>query len=108
MLSGFEGDLSDVKSAQHLGLQLQVSNERKPCDVGPVLAEIDALFEEIDDHSLLIDLKIFRAELANFGFGFAHTHVRLNATQLHNAIQRYLTIDGSPDEPGNRRRFMGD
>ena len=100
MLSGFEGDLSDVKSAQHLGLQLQVSNERKPCDVGPVLAEIDALFEEIDDHSLLIDLKIFRAELANFGFGFAHTHVRLNATQLHNAIQRYLNIDGSPDEPG--------
>ena len=108
MLSGFEGDLSDVKSAQHLGLQLQVSNERKPCDVGPVLAEIDALFEEIDDHSLLIDLKIFRAELANFGFGFAHTHVRLNATQLHNAIQRYLNIDGSPDEPGNRRRFMGE
>ena len=107
MLSGFEGDLSDVKSAQHLGLQLQVSSERKPSDVQPVLDELDEICASIDDQKRLVELKIFRAEIANFGFGFAHTHVRLNATQLHNAIQRYLQIDGSPDEPGNRRRFMG-
>lgn len=106
MLSGFEGDLSDVKSAQHLGLQLQVSHGRKPCDIQPLLDSLELLMSKVTERSALVELKIFRAELVNFGFGFAHTHVRLNATQLHNAIQRYLKIDGSPDEPGNRRRFM--
>ncbi len=106
MLSGFEGDLSDVKSAQHLGLQLQVSHDRKPCDIQPLIESLDLLLGKVSERSALVELKIFRAELVNFGFGFAHTHVRLNATQLHNAIQRYLQIDGSPDEPGNRRRFM--
>ena len=53
--------------------------------MGPVLAEIDALFEGLDDHSLLIDL-LSSCRIGEFRVRLAHTHVRLNATQLHNAI----------------------
>ena len=37
---------------------------------------------------LTLPLGVLRAELANLGLGMAHTHVRINAKQVHNAIRR--------------------
>ena len=50
-------------------------------------------------------LAVLRAELANFGLGAAHTHVRLNATQLHNAIRREIGMEAAPDDPSHRRSY---
>ena len=50
-------------------------------------------------------LAALRAELANFGLGMAHTHVRLNATQIHNAIRREIGMEAAPDDPTHRRSY---
>ena len=53
----------------------------------------------------LVRLAVLRAELANFGLGVAHTHVRLNATQIHNAIRREIGMESAPDDPSRRRSY---
>jgi phosphoenolpyruvate carboxylase len=50
-------------------------------------------------------IAVLLAELRNHGLGLAHIHVRLNATQLHNAIRREIGMEGAPDDPSRRRSF---
>jgi len=52
------------------------------------------------------ELAVLRAEMANFGLSFAHTHMRINATQLTNAIRHDIDITTSPEDPANRRRYL--
>ncbi|MDH5187665.1 MAG: phosphoenolpyruvate carboxylase, partial [Rhodospirillaceae bacterium] len=42
---------------------------------------------------------VLRAEMANFGLAFAQTHVRINATQLTNAIRHEIGPITSPEDP---------
>lgn len=51
-------------------------------------------------------LLVLRAELANSGLGIAHTHVRINATQLHNAIRKTIGMTEAPDDPSHRRSYL--
>jgi phosphoenolpyruvate carboxylase len=47
-----------------------------------------------------------RAGLASHGLALAHTHVRLNAAQLHNAMRQRLSITDSPENPAHRRALL--
>ncbi|NQV55677.1 MAG: phosphoenolpyruvate carboxylase [Rhodospirillales bacterium] len=68
---------------------------------------IGRLSEEIDKGAeKSAGLAVLRAEMANFGLAFAHTHVRLNATQIANAIRRDVSLTSSPEDPANRRRYL--
>lgn len=51
-------------------------------------------------------LAVLRAELANYGLGMAHTHVRINSTQLHNAIRKTVGMETEPDDPRYRQSFL--
>ncbi|HYD32860.1 MAG TPA: phosphoenolpyruvate carboxylase [Azospirillaceae bacterium] len=51
-------------------------------------------------------LAVLRAELANYGLGMAHTHVRINATQLHNAIRKTVGMETVPDDPRFRQSYL--
>ena len=51
-------------------------------------------------------LCVLRAEIATHGLGMAHTHVRLNAVQLHNAIRKSIGMEGPPDDPAQRRSYV--
>jgi phosphoenolpyruvate carboxylase len=51
-------------------------------------------------------LLILRAELANHGLGLAHTHVRLNSVQIHNAIRNLIGMEAAPDDPAHKRSYM--
>ncbi len=51
-------------------------------------------------------LTVARAGLASHGMAAAHTHVRLNATQLHNVARQRLGIADSPDKPAQRRALL--
>jgi phosphoenolpyruvate carboxylase len=44
--------------------------------------------------------------LASHGPGVAHVHVRLNASQLHNAIRRRIGLGSDPNDPSNRRSYF--
>ena len=51
-------------------------------------------------------LCVARAGLAAHGLGLAHTHVRLNSTQLHNVVRQRLGIADSTDDPAHRRALL--
>ena len=53
-----------------------------------------------------LDLLVLCAEMANYGLGTAHTHFRINAVQLHNGIRHAIGMEGAPDDPKNRRRYL--
>ena len=48
-----------------------------------------------------------RAGLVSHGLALAHTHVRLNAAQIHNAIRQRLGIADAPEDPAHRRVLFG-
>ncbi|HEY9078465.1 phosphoenolpyruvate carboxylase [Magnetovibrio sp.] len=67
----------------------------------------DILTHAIDGGAEKIaELAVLRAEMANFGLAFAHTHMRINATQLTNAIRHDIDMTSSPEDPANRRRYL--
>jgi phosphoenolpyruvate carboxylase len=73
----------------------------------PLIALLDrALRLALDDGALTRDLLVLRAELANFGLGTSHIHARINATQLHNAIRKAVALEGTPDDPRHRQRYV--
>lgn len=51
-------------------------------------------------------LLVLRASLATHGLGLAHTHVRLNSTQLHNAVRKLVGLETSPADPAHRRSYF--
>ena len=58
-----------------------------------------------------LGLAVARAGLLSHGLSLAHTHVRLNAAQLHNAVrQRLLAADtrfaDPPEDPSRRRALL--
>ena len=73
-------------------------------NVGRVTALLTTAIEAGADNAA--DMAVLRAEMANFGLAFAHTHMRINATQLTNAIRHDIDITTSPEDPANRRRYL--
>jgi phosphoenolpyruvate carboxylase len=51
-------------------------------------------------------LVVARAGLMAHGMSLAHTHVRLNATQLHNAARLRLGLDAPAEDPSRRRVLL--
>lgn len=51
-------------------------------------------------------LAVLRAEMATYGLGMAHSHLRLNASQLINAVRKQVGLESAPDDLGYRRRYL--
>ncbi|WP_419729245.1 phosphoenolpyruvate carboxylase [Lichenicola sp.] len=51
-------------------------------------------------------LVVARAGFVSHGMGAAHTHFRLNATQIHNVARQRLGIEDSPENPAQRRALL--
>jgi len=47
-----------------------------------------------------------RAGLVGHGMSLAHTHVRLNAAQIHNVVRQRLGIADPPEDPARRRALL--
>ncbi len=54
-----------------------------------------------------IRLTVARAGLVSHGMSFAHSHVRLNAAQVHNAVRLRLGLQDPPADPFRRRVLLG-
>ena len=66
--------------------------------LAPVIAEAEAPAQRA--------LCVVRAGLAAHGLALAHTHVRLNATQLHNVVRQRLGLADGPEDPSHRRALL--
>ncbi|MBF0248637.1 MAG: phosphoenolpyruvate carboxylase, partial [Alphaproteobacteria bacterium] len=108
-----EGDMArltlDPEQASEVGAfarELAASLETRLVSISKVT---DLLTRDIEAGAdKAAELAVLRAEMANFGLSFAQTHLRINATQLTNAIRHDLDITTSPEDPANRRRYLAD
>jgi phosphoenolpyruvate carboxylase len=75
-------------------------------DPAPLLASIDTALSEATTDEAREALVVLRAGLETQGVCLAHIHVRLNSTQLHNAIRREVDLRTSPSDPSNRRTYI--
>lgn len=71
----------------------------------PLRALLDEAIARADDDERLA-LCVARAGLVAHGLALAHTHVRLNASQLHNAARHRLNILDDIDSPARRRAML--
>ncbi len=55
------------------------------------------------DEAARMAYAVARAGLAAHGMSLAHTHVRLNASQVHNAVRLRLALDTTPEDRARRR-----
>ncbi len=53
-----------------------------------------------------LPLAVAHAGFVSHGMGAAHTHTRLNSTQLHNVARQRLGITDNPDNPAQRRALL--
>ena len=53
-----------------------------------------------------LPLCVARAGLVSHGLALAHTHVRLNAAQIHNVVRQRLGISDPPEDPAHRRALF--
>ena len=80
--------------------------ERALVRVGPLVELIDAALAAAPDDASREDLLVMRASLRTHGLGLARIHVRLNSSQLHNAIRREIGLETGPNDPANRRSYF--
>src|SRR5262249_44190902 len=71
-----------------------------------LIALIDPALARTAAYPLQRRLAVLRAEIAGHGLGLAHIHVRLNATQIHNAIRKTVGMEAPPDDPAHRRSYL--
>ena len=97
-------DPSDANAIASFSRAMVESLETRLIDLGSIISRLS---EEIEKGGkTAIFLAILRSEMANFGLAFAHSHVRLNATQIANAIRHKTSLTSSPEDPANRRRYL--
>jgi phosphoenolpyruvate carboxylase len=73
----------------------------------PLLSLFQEAIAAAADDDARLALCVARAGLVSHGLALAHTHVRLNAAQIHNAVRQRLGIADAPEEPAHRRVLFG-
>ncbi|MGB8275793.1 MAG: phosphoenolpyruvate carboxylase [Alphaproteobacteria bacterium] len=97
--SGYER-IRRIAKSMHKGLSRRLVGSE------PLIELITHAITLTEDEGVARQLCLLRAELANYGLGMAHTHVRINASQLHNAIRRSVGLETSPDDPAYRTTYL--
>lgn len=72
----------------------------------PLLALFPAAMAAAPDAAARRALAVQRAGLVAHGLALAHTHVRLNAAQVHNALRQRLGIAAAPEDRAARRGLL--
>ncbi|NKE44022.1 phosphoenolpyruvate carboxylase [Roseomonas frigidaquae] len=94
------------EAVQHFAAVLIGDREAALVDPAPLLALFPAALAAAPDDAARLTLATARAGLAAHGLALAHTHTRLNASQIHNALRQRLGLTASPDDMASRRGLL--
>jgi phosphoenolpyruvate carboxylase len=93
-------------SVQALAAEMVTRREAAMTDLGPILALFEAALASAPDDATRLELAVARAGFAAHGLSLAHTHVRLNSLQLHNALRQRLELSTAPEDMAMRRGLL--
>jgi phosphoenolpyruvate carboxylase len=89
-----------------ISLRMHSGKAMRLASADGVIAIVARALARAQDDGLRERLCLLRAELATHGLGAAHTHVRINATQVHNAIRRTVGLVSDPNDPRYRQSYL--
>lgn len=95
-----------AEEVRRIAKRMHDGRELRLIDAGQLLELIERALALSDKAEHRRQLIILRAEIANHGLGMAHTHVRLNAVQIHNAVRKLIGMETAPDDPAHKRSYL--
>lgn len=101
-------DRPDAAATQALAAALVQGREAALTSPAPLLPLFEAALAEATEDPARRALAVARAGLVAHGLALAHTHVRLNAAQVHNAVRQRLGIDAPADDMARRRGLLAE
>lgn len=101
-------DHPDAAGTQALAAALVQGREAALTSPAPLLPLFEAALAAAPDEAAGRALAVARAGLVAHGLALAHTHVRLNAAQVHNAVRQRLGIDAPADDMARRRGLLAE
>ncbi|MCB9960318.1 MAG: phosphoenolpyruvate carboxylase [Rhodospirillaceae bacterium] len=102
------GDPGFVERIRQISRRVFEGRARRITHVDGLVELVDRVLDRLapERHDVAARLCILRAELRNYGLGLAHTHVRINATQVHNAIRKQVELVSDVNDPRFRRSYL--
>ncbi|MFT8243971.1 phosphoenolpyruvate carboxylase [Roseomonas sp. BN140053] len=96
-----------AEATQAFARALITQRDTATTTLDPFLELFPAALKAAPDDQTRLALCVARAGLVAHALSLAHTHVRLNASQLHNAARlRFPQLGGGPDDPALRRTLF--
>lgn len=99
-------DASGTERIRRIAVSMHKGLSRRLIASEPLVELVTHAISLCEDEKAVRALCILRAELANYGLGMAHTHVRINASQIHNAIRKTVGMETHPDDPAYRKTYL--
>lgn len=99
-------DASGTERIRRIAISMHKGMARRLVSTEPLIELLTPAIEKSEDAEVVRRLCILRAELGNYGLSMAHTHVRINASQLHNAIRKSVGMETPPDDPAYRNTYL--
>ncbi len=99
------GESASREAVRALSKHLDETQGRTLVTAAELMPALDGAIAAADD-ATATRLMVLRAELAGNGIALARTHVRINSTQLHNAIRKQVGLDSAPDDPRFRQSYL--
>jgi len=96
----------DASKTAAFGRAMVAGREQALVETAPLIALIEAALPAAPDDDRREALLVMRSSMRTHGLGLAHIHVRLNSSQLHNAVRRQVGLETEPNDPANRRSYF--
>lgn len=100
------GTAAEPAETQRFAAALVEGREAALADPRPLFDLFAEAIAAAPDDETRLAICVARAGLAAHGMALAHTHVRLNATQVNNALRQRLGITAASDDPAQRRGLL--
>ncbi|MEJ1161918.1 phosphoenolpyruvate carboxylase [Prosthecomicrobium sp. N25] len=102
-LAGFSVDALDPKSVTAAANALTGDYPNKAVRIAPFVKDLQRIADRASDGTA-VKLLALASEMEALSFGVGEVHLRINATQLHNALRHHLHLDS--DDHFNGRSMI--
>ncbi|MGF1625461.1 MAG: phosphoenolpyruvate carboxylase [Alphaproteobacteria bacterium] len=107
-LEAFEtvGGRDDADRVRAISRRMYGDRDQRMIDVVQILELVDRAIGLMRSVDGVRELCVLRALIANCGLSMADTHVRLNASQIHNSVRKSVGMETAPDDPTSRNIYL--